>query len=125
MFSATENSFILGKEAEHTADCNGVSVSFHLETGGVLLVDVEIHGDLVVVAGVGVPVGDAGFGDHAHLEEGAEDIPVVVQNGLLQLDGKLSALGGVELGGEPVEQIVDMLILQRCECFIIFWVEIC
>ena len=50
-----------------------------------------------------------------HFEEGAEDIGVVVQDGLLQLDGELGALGSVKLGGELVEQVVDVLVLVGTE----------
>ena len=55
-----------------------------------MLCDIEIRRNLVVVAGVGGVAGDIAFGDHAHLQEGAEDEGVVVQNGLLELDGQLS-----------------------------------
>ena len=41
-----------------------------------------------------------GLGDHVHLQEGAEEVGVVVEDLLLELHGELTALGGVELGGE-------------------------
>ena len=50
----------------------------HAVLYGVDSVDVELGGDLAAVAGVGDPVMDVGFEDHAHFKEGAEDSAVLL-----------------------------------------------
>lgn len=64
-----------------------------------LSLNIQVRRHLVIVAGVGGIAGDMAAGDHVHLQEGAEHIGVVVQNGLLQPDGQLTPAGGVELSG--------------------------
>ena len=63
------------------------------------LLDIEICGQLIEVAGVCFEAGDVGLHDHAHAQEGAEDVGVVVQQLLLHLDGDLRTLGRIEGGG--------------------------
>ena len=55
------------------------------------------------------------LGDHVHLQEGAEEVGVVVQDLLLELNSQLAALGSVELGGELLDQGIDLSVLVSAE----------
>ena len=53
--------------------------------------------------------GNVGLHDHAHAQEGAEDIGVVVQQLLLHLDGDLRALGRIEGGAQLDGKLLELV----------------
>ena len=73
--------------------------------------DIEVNRDLIVIAGVGGVVFDVFLGDHVHLQEGAEDVGVVVQNHLLKRHRHLAPPGGVEFPGQLLDQRRDLRIV--------------
>ena len=77
----------------------------------IYLVDIQICGNLIVVTGVGSVITYIVLGNHVHLQEGAENIGVVIENSLLEFDSQLTALCGVELGGQLFNHCADFLVL--------------
>lgn len=73
------------------------------------LLDIEICGQLIEVAGVCFEAGDVGLHDHAHAQEGAEDVGVVVQQLLLHLDGDLRTLGRIEGGAQLDGKLLELV----------------
>lgn len=53
--------------------------------------------------------GDVGLHDHAHAQEGAEDVGVVVQQLLLHLDGDLRTLGRIEGGAQLDGKFLELV----------------
>ena len=53
--------------------------------------------------------GDVGLHDHAHAQEGAEDVGVVVQQLLLHLDGDLRTLGRIEGGAQLDGKLLELV----------------
>lgn len=53
---------------------------------------IQSCGYLIIVTGMCSVIAYIGLGKHVHLQEGAENICIVVQNFLLQLDSDLAAL---------------------------------
>ena len=84
----------------------------YLEPGRVFcLVDIQFCRDLVVITGVGGITRHIGLGNHVHLQEGTENIGVVIENRLLETYSQLAPFGGVELGGQFFDHGADFLVL--------------
>ena len=71
-----------------------------LETNPLFSSYVQIGSHLIVIAGMRSVVLHIGLGNHAHLQEGAEDEGVVIENNLLHFQGQLGALSWIELPAE-------------------------
>ena len=64
---------------------------------------------------MGRVAGDAGSGDHIHLQEGAEYVGIVVQDRLLQFNGKLPSLCRIEFRAHLFDQFGDVLVFIGAE----------
>ena len=64
---------------------------------------------------MGCIAGDAGSGDHIHLQEGAENIGIVIQDQLLQFYRDLASLCGIEFRGQLVDQRGDFFVFIGAE----------